>query len=234
MFLRKGVLKIKQLYWNQTSSWVFSCKFAAYFQNTFSKEHLWVAASVHHTKNNLNELYIETWFNCCQQLPNWACIEILNDSITWTDHPIHCRVRLCKFISPAGTYSIDVFNAKIKKTTLIQKQDSNIPKTSGMKLIVSEHVTIVASSIQFDGLNLLSAQNGLQKSTLDSGFYQTSIDTSLPQKLWSRHYRQISRVKNKTDRQPSSVLMYMQVSDNFYFDTFSVSWTRRIPFSFGF
>ena len=52
-----------------------------------------------------------------------------------------------------------------------------------MKLIVSEHVTIVASSIQFDGLNLLSAQNGLQKSTLDSGFYQTSIDTSLPQKL---------------------------------------------------
>ena len=25
-----------QLYWNHTSSWVFSCKFAAYFQNTFS------------------------------------------------------------------------------------------------------------------------------------------------------------------------------------------------------
>ena len=24
---------------------VFSCKFAAYFQNTFSKEHLWTAAS---------------------------------------------------------------------------------------------------------------------------------------------------------------------------------------------
>ena len=157
----------------------------------------------------------KSWFNCCQQLPNWARIEILNDSITWIDHPIHCRVRLCKLISPAGTYSIDVFNAKIKKTTLIQKQDSNIPKTSGMKLIVSEHVTIVASSIQFDGLNLLStAQNGLQKSTLDSGFYQTSTDTSLPQKLWSRHYRQINRVKNKTDRQPSSVLMYMQVSDN--------------------
>ena len=26
----------KQLYWNHTSTWVFSCKFAAYFQNTFS------------------------------------------------------------------------------------------------------------------------------------------------------------------------------------------------------
>ena len=25
----------KQLYWNQTSSWVFACKFAVYFQNTF-------------------------------------------------------------------------------------------------------------------------------------------------------------------------------------------------------
>ena len=26
----------KQLYWNHTSAWVFYCKFAAYFQNTFS------------------------------------------------------------------------------------------------------------------------------------------------------------------------------------------------------
>ena len=30
-----------------TSAWVFSCKFVAYFQNTFSQKHLWVAASVH-------------------------------------------------------------------------------------------------------------------------------------------------------------------------------------------
>ena len=27
--------RAKQLYWNHTSAWVFSCKFAAYFQNTF-------------------------------------------------------------------------------------------------------------------------------------------------------------------------------------------------------
>ena len=27
---------MQQLYWNHTSAWVFSCKFAAYFQNTFS------------------------------------------------------------------------------------------------------------------------------------------------------------------------------------------------------
>ena len=25
----------KQLYWNHISAWVFSCKFAAFFQNTF-------------------------------------------------------------------------------------------------------------------------------------------------------------------------------------------------------
>ena len=30
----------KQLYWNHTSAWVFSCKFAAYFQNTVSWEEL--------------------------------------------------------------------------------------------------------------------------------------------------------------------------------------------------
>ena len=35
----------KELYWNHTSEWVFSCKFAEYFQNTFSKEHPWRAAS---------------------------------------------------------------------------------------------------------------------------------------------------------------------------------------------
>ena len=32
-------------HWNHTSAWVFSCKFAAYFQNTFSQEQLWRADS---------------------------------------------------------------------------------------------------------------------------------------------------------------------------------------------
>ena len=35
----------KQFYWNHNSAWVF-CKFAAYFQNTFSKVYIWRAASV--------------------------------------------------------------------------------------------------------------------------------------------------------------------------------------------
>ena len=59
MFLVKGALKIcnkftgehpcrlywHQLYWNHTSTWMFSCKFAAYFQNTFYYKHLWMASS---------------------------------------------------------------------------------------------------------------------------------------------------------------------------------------------
>ena len=31
--------------WKRTSAWVFSCKFAAYFQNIFSLEHLWRVTS---------------------------------------------------------------------------------------------------------------------------------------------------------------------------------------------
>ena len=59
VFLRKGVLKIcnkftgehpwrsaiSRLYWNCTLSWVLACKFAAYFQNNFFQEHLWMVAS---------------------------------------------------------------------------------------------------------------------------------------------------------------------------------------------
>ena len=33
---------------NPTSAWVFSSKFAAYFQDTFSYEHLWMAVSGNH------------------------------------------------------------------------------------------------------------------------------------------------------------------------------------------
>ena len=33
----------KQLYWGRTSAWVLSFKFTT--QNTFSEEHLWMAAS---------------------------------------------------------------------------------------------------------------------------------------------------------------------------------------------
>ena len=37
----------KHFYWNHTSAWIFSCKFAAYFRDTFLQEHLWRVASVY-------------------------------------------------------------------------------------------------------------------------------------------------------------------------------------------
>ena len=45
-----------------TSAWVFSCNFAAYFQNTFSQEHLWVTASEHfdqslHIRNSKPDIF---------------------------------------------------------------------------------------------------------------------------------------------------------------------------------
>ena len=51
-----------QLYWNRTSSWVFSRKFAAYIQNTFSLEHLWTAASVNE-ENKSGSSVNELWMN---------------------------------------------------------------------------------------------------------------------------------------------------------------------------
>ena len=51
----------KQLYWNSTSAWGFSCKFAAYFQNTFSTEHLWMATSGKTSSSLFWCLYFELW-----------------------------------------------------------------------------------------------------------------------------------------------------------------------------
>ena len=39
---------IKQLYWNHTSAWVFSCKFATYFQNTSKGLLLFLTSSTFH------------------------------------------------------------------------------------------------------------------------------------------------------------------------------------------
>ena len=37
----------KQFCWNLTSAWVFSCKFANYFENMFLEENFWETAFVH-------------------------------------------------------------------------------------------------------------------------------------------------------------------------------------------
>ena len=47
------------LYWNHTSAWVFSCKFAAYFQNIFLKEQLRRAASERRSRTLATYLVIK-------------------------------------------------------------------------------------------------------------------------------------------------------------------------------
>ena len=56
--LCRSAISIKllvQLYWTRIYAWVFSCKFAAYFQKNFSSEHLFVTASKHDLWSNRNE-----------------------------------------------------------------------------------------------------------------------------------------------------------------------------------
>ena len=50
-----------QFFWNHTSAWVFSCKFAAYFPKIFFLEHLWMAASASNRQINIL-LYHRTIF----------------------------------------------------------------------------------------------------------------------------------------------------------------------------
>ena len=49
-----------QLYGNRTSAWVFSCKLAAYFQNTFFEEHPWKTVS-DFVKNALFCFIVNSW-----------------------------------------------------------------------------------------------------------------------------------------------------------------------------
>ena len=62
----------KQLYLNHTSAWVFSCKIAAYLQNTFSLEHLWIAAS---------EMLIQKTGICKSQ--HFATMKIMTLNFQW-------------------------------------------------------------------------------------------------------------------------------------------------------
>ena len=68
----------KQLYWNRTLAWVFSCKFASYFQNSFSEEHLWVWLLLSNTLREsmymliafVNQIYVNSFRNPLNYLRN--------------------------------------------------------------------------------------------------------------------------------------------------------------------
>ena len=75
-FFHKAWIKIIQFWkfeqvgtlFNRTSALVFSCKFAAYFQNTFSLGHPWVAAS--------DCICIKLWKNYLLEFKLWKAAAI--------------------------------------------------------------------------------------------------------------------------------------------------------------
>ena len=75
----------------------------------------------------------------------------------------------------------------------------------------------MASNIFFIALGISDKhleKTTLIKSTLPPGSYKTFLDTSPPPQLLSLHCKQINKVKNGLDGQPSSLLAFMHVSNN--------------------
>ena len=130
-----------------------------------------------------------------------------------------------KFISfnlLAGTYSIDDFNAKIKVAILKQRQDWEPPQIKDLRLVIPKDYTFMADNTVFIALRIQDKyleKTALIRSTLPPGSNKTSLDTSPPPISLSLHCKQINKVKNELDGQPSSLLSCMHVSN--YKATFS-------------
>ena len=106
-----------QLYWNRTSAWVFSCKFVAYFQNTFSKDHLWTAAS---EARNFIQFFCE--------LKKCSLVENAQQHSGWNyftpNHLKHFKqtlnfVSLTAFCKPLCCFTIEYFEEVVLCTLLI-------------------------------------------------------------------------------------------------------------------
>ena len=124
--------------------------------------------------------------------------------------------RLIKFSLLIGTYSIDDFNAKIKVGVSQERQDWVPRQIKELKLVMPQYYTFMASNIFFIALGIADKhleKTTLIKSTLPPGSYKTSLDTSPPPQLLSLHCKQINKVKNELDGQPSSLLAVMHVSN---------------------
>ena len=106
---------------------------------------------------------------------------------------------------------------------ILQKiQDWELPQINEPKLVIPEDYTFMASNTIFIALGI--PNNYLEKTTLirtflPPGSYKTSLGTSSPAKSLSLHCKQINKVKNELDGQPSSLLVSMHVSN--YKATFS-------------
>ena len=100
---------------------------------------------------------------------------------------------------PAGTYSIDDFNTKIKEFVLQQRQDWEPLQIKDLKLFIPKHYTFLADNTIFITLGIPDKyieKTVLIRSTLPPGSYKTSLDTSPPPISLSLHCKQINKVKS--------------------------------------
>ena len=164
------------------------------------------------------EIHGSTASNSCQiELPQKDIILIFEVSIVIYKAGKRTGVENTKFIHfkpSASTYSIDDFNSKVKISILQPKQDWEPPQFKDLRLVIPEDYTFMASNTIFTALVIQDKyleKTTLIRSTLPPGSYKTSLDTSPPLKNLSLHCRQINKVKNELDGQPSSFLASIHI-----------------------
>ena len=169
-----------------------------------------------------SELYTEIHgsiaVNSCQiELAQKDIILLSNASIIVYRTGKRTSVENNKFIHfnlSAGTYSIDDFNTKTKEFVLQQRQDWEPPQIKDLKLVIPKDYTFLADNTIFIALGIPDnylEKTALIRSTLPPGSYKTTLDL-LP-RLLSLHSKQINKIKNELDGQPSSLLAPMHVSN---------------------
>ena len=102
----------------------------------------------------------------------------------------------------------------MKISILKQKQGWEPLQIKDLRLVILEHYTFMASNTIFIALGIQDKyleKTTLIRSTLPPGSYKSSLDTSPPPKILSLHCKQINKVKNRLDGQPSSLLVSMHV-----------------------
>ena len=103
------------------------------------------------------------------ELPQKDIILLSEISIVIYKAGKHTSAENDKFIHfnlSAGTYSIDKFNAKIKKAILQQRQDWEPPQIKDLQLVIPEDYTFIASNIFFIALGIPNAYLNLNTQRL--------------------------------------------------------------------
>ena len=98
------------------------------------------------------------------------------------------------------TYSVDDFNAKVKMAILQQRQYWKPPQNKGLRLVIPEDYTFMASNTIFIALGVQDKyleKTMLIRSTLPTGSYETSLDTSPPPRSLLLHCKQINKAKKR-------------------------------------